>query len=343
MKRIVSLLLAVILIVVIGVSVVPASAATSSIHSSPSFIWRYGSNNCAEKTRPELDYVSMTREKIEVHFYPTKNYNETGYAVYVDTPKQPKWHRVATLSRNSLAKLSGGLYTATVSLDNSDVYYIYGQCGANDIKKIGKTFGGRWYYPYRVTVRAINANGSLVGDFRGSAASKTRSAWLEPQYDAKVDEFAPFFMTQAAPLLNPVVNNVPSPKGQAVKEAPLSDRQLTWCVFNSQPGGKYTKYLILYYKDAKGEWKRFKRVTPAKGTDCTNVTITLTDNMLHSVGVSPVCAFECELTARAVDSDGDFISGFMPGAKCIWHMNRWHMKTNQTSVELTIDRVLGNR
>lgn len=111
------------------------------------------------------------------------------------------------------------------------------------------------------------------------------------------------------------------------------------CLGSAAYNGDCVKVIRIYYKNKSGGWTRLTDVYPNKSYAFTCFSFDISSvrsNSYHGRN-------RYELTARAVDFDGDFISGFMPGAKCIWHMNRWHMKTNQTSFELTIDRVLGNK
>lgn len=316
MKRILCLFLIFVVIMSISVISVTPVAAIDLASSRCDFYWQYGGGrNYAESSRPELDFIKLTDLELEGAFFARKGFNDWGYRVYVSTPKQKDWRAVATFARSSLSEVvydNSRKLSFKCKLRNSDLYYIYGKSSVGDIRKLGKwdSSRGLWYYPMRVTVRAVDNHGNAIGDFRGSAMSGVASAWLSPGGKSNTGQWC-------APVLNPI-----SDKGWGGDSNINHDmKRAHWHIASFSFPLEYTSFIRIYYKK-NGNWTKLKDVSVKNVGWPYEFSFTFKE--IGNDGNTPY-----ELTARAFDSDGDWISGYLSGAKAFPMSDCWSCYTNK--------------
>ena len=322
MKRIVCIMLSLVLAVTACLALSPV---TVSAKGGDTFEWWYGSGNYAAHTFPEIDRVSMDcLGGIHISFYKPLDYTNYGYRIYIDSPHQPDWRAVEDVHGGDLYKWStdgGTLYSTSVRLYNSDLYYIFDRSNVANIRWEGRyNFEtGRYYYPFRVTVRARDAYGNAVGDYR-------RNAWLTPTWQYK-------WMYESgatAPMLVPGGMNSFENAYDSGYNYTYGSTSHTWHVSNACLGtgarnGDCVSFIRIYYKNKSGGWSRLMDVRPNKYYDYTCFSFdanSIRNDSYHGRN-------RYELTARTFDYDGDWISGYLSGATATYSAPAWQMHSNQ--------------
>lgn len=327
MKRIVSLLLAVMLLAVVCVSAVPVSAATSiSSSANALFRWKYNGKNYAETSRPEIDEVWTDGNNIvNLRFFARKNATDYGYRIYVKTPKQKDWYRIADLPIQACSKdTKTGLICAKATLSQSVLTYIYHTCSVGEIGLDGvnpSSYLG--YYPHTYTVRALDKNGKPVGGFRGSMSNGkyvTQPATLTPfkgnrandDFNTAINDYSsPGFFNRAAGNIYGNVDELDRFDAAFVRKRQTEDPSYNFPIgvrFNVRiptECKKYAKYIRFYYTNEKGSWTKYADI-PVTSANRNVVSINV---LYRDVYVKNGCL---RVTARALDKDYKWISSFIP-------------------------------
>ena len=322
MKRIVSLLLAVMLLVVVGISAVPVSAATPS-SANALFRWKYNGKNYAEASRPEIDEVWTNGNNIvNLRFFARKNATDYGYRIYVKTPKQKDWYKIADLPIQACSKdAKTGLIYAKATLSQSVLTYIYHTSSVGNLSSVGiKLNDESGYYPHTYTVRALDKNGKPVGGFRGSMSNGkyvTRSATLTPFKGNRADDdFFEEVMGYSVPIIGSgsrvsSSSDYTDADWQKIEEdlAEYGSYQCPWtgrihhiCVPTECK--KYVKYIRLYYKNEKGGWTKYEDV-PVTSANRNMVEVNVSYRKVFTQDGSYV------LAARALDKNYKWLSSFI--------------------------------
>lgn len=322
MKRIVSLLLAVMLLAVVYVSAVPVSAATPT-SANALFRWKYNGENYAEASRPEIDEVWTDGNNIvNLRFFPRKNAIDYGYRIYVKTPKQKDWRPIVDLPIQACTKdTKTGLICAKVTLTQSILTDIYHTSSVGNLSSVGvKLNNESGYYPHAYTVKALDKNGDSVGGFRGSMSNgkyATQPATLTPFKGNRTDDsFSKDVMNYSVPIIGSGCGESKSTEytdddwARMDKElAEYGSCQLpcTGRVHYIQVPTeckKYVKYMRLYYKNKSGGWTKYK-----------DIPVTSSNRNLVEVTVSYRDVFVQDghyvLAARALDKNYKWLSSFI--------------------------------
>ena len=325
MKRIVSLLLAVMLFAVVGISAVPVSAATPS-SANALFRWKYNGKNYAEASRPEIDEVWTNGNNIvNLKFFPRKNATDHGYRIYVKTPKQKDWYKIADLPIQVCSQdAKTGLIYAKATLSQSVLRYIYHTCAVGEIGFDGVISRDHvYYYPHTYTVKALDKNGKPVGGFRGSMSNGkyvTQPATLVPfkgnrasdDFNTAVDDyFSPGFFDKAAGTIYGDVDELDEFDAAFFRKRQTEDPFYRFPIgvrFNVRVPTeckKYTKYIRFYYTNEKGSWTKYTDI-PVTSANRNVVSVSVP---YRDVYIKNGCL---RVTARALDKDYKWISSFDP-------------------------------
>ena len=319
MKRLCCVMLSLVIMLTACLALSPV---TVSAKGGETFEWYYGSGNYAAHTFPEIDWVKMdTLGHISINFFKPLDYTNYGYRIYIDSPNQPDWRRVTDVYGGDFYRQPNGTYTANVHLYNSDLYYIFDYSNVNNIRWEGEydSGTGMYYYPFRVTIRALDAYGNAVGGYR-------RNAWLTPtwQYEWQGE------CGLTAPMLVPGGSTSFDSAYSSGRNSTYSSSRHAWHVSNDCLGsaaynGDCVKVIRIYYKNKSGGWTRLTDVYPNK-----SYAFTCFSFDISSVRSNSYHGRNCyELTARALDYDGDWISGYLSGATASFTGAGWAMHTNQ--------------
>ena len=323
MKRIVSLLLAVMLLVVVGVSAVPVSAATP-ISANALFRWKYNGKNYAETSRPEIDEVWTDGNNIvNLRFFARKNATDYGYRIYVKTPNQKDWCRVADLPVQACTKdTKTGLICAKATLSQSVLTYIYDTSSVGNLSSVGiKLNDESGYYPHTYTVRALDKNGKPVGGFRGSMSNGkyvTQPVTLTPFKGNRADDdFLKDVMNYSVPIIR-CGSGVANSADYTDDDRARIDKQFAeygYCYQLPCTGRvhyiqvpteckKYVKYMRLYYKNKSGGWTKYEDI-PVTSSNRNFVEVTVPYRNVFVQNGYYV------LAARALDKNYKWLSSFI--------------------------------
>ena len=316
MRRIVSL----VLVVVLAVSCVAASFSVVSAAEAPQLSWHYGDGNYAEANYPEINDVLVTGNEVTFRFFPRKGYTDWGYRFYVRTPGT-SWDRISECKASSLRLNKDGLYEATVKLRNGNIYNAYDKAAVGDLKKLGTyDVNGCWDYKHEFTVRAMSSSNTLTGSFRGAAggakpAAVTSDGLMNTSYSAPAIQ--PFNIKSS--FFFDYVNQIDEGSG--------SFNCFFWRFGIPAECASYAKYMRIYYKNSSGQWvgwKNLKIDSREVRTDENGQRFILLSTPLKSYNDAdgiPLSSSQTtlEITARVLDADGDWASGFISGAKAVYH------------------------
>ena len=324
MRRIVSLMLVVILVV----SCVAVSFSVVSAAEAPQLSWHYGDGNYAEADYPEINDVLVTGNKVTFRFFPRKGKADWGYRFYVRTPDLKDWELIEDVAASTLT-LKNGMYEYTATLMNNDVYKMYDKSRVGDLRKVGEYDShGCWHYKHEFTVKALSAKNKTTGQFRGSSYyPNMRHVYVESDGLRNT--------CYSAPVLRPI------DKSFIVRDV-VYDRAEGECCFwrveLPQESLAYIKYLRVYHKNANGNWEALnKAIKICSNSIKKDGNVSYVDIPIHMDGRysdTPVYINpngEYEITVRALDRDGDWISAFLSGAKGTLIGNfYWKLTTNIT-------------
>lgn len=322
MRRIVSLMLVVILVV----SCVAVSFSVVSAAEAPQLSWHYGDGNYAEADYPEINDVLVTGNKVTFRFFPRKGKADWGYRFYVRTPDLKDWELIEDVAASALT-LKNGMYEYTATLMNNDVYKMYDKSRVGDLRKVGEYDShGCWYYKHEFTVKALSAKNKTTGYFRGSLHYPTmRHVYVTSDGLRNA--------CYSAPVLKPIDKNFDA---RDVVYDMADTGCCFWRVELPQESLPYVKYLRIYHKNANGNWEalgdnyKIRDNDIEEDGDISYVGIAVhVDNRYGNKPVYINSKGEYEITVRALDSDGDWISAFLSGAKgARIHDSYWTMTTN---------------
>ena len=322
MKRIVSLLLAVMLLAVVGVSAVPVSAATPT-SANALFRWKYNGKNYAETSRPEIDEVWTNGNNIvNLKFFARKNAKDYGYRIYVKTPKQKDWYKVVDLPVQACAKdAKTGLIYAKATLSQSVLTYIYHTSSVGNLSSVGiKLNEMSGYYPHIYTVRALDKNGKPVGGFRGSMLNGkyvTQPVTLTPFKGNRTDDdFFEEVMSYSVPVIGSGGGASSSTEYTDDDWARIDKELAEYGSYRVPCTGrvhyirvpteckKYVKYMRLYYKNESGGWTKYKDI-PVTSSNRNHVEVTVSYRDIFVQNGHYV------LAARALDKNYRWLSSFI--------------------------------
>ena len=320
MKRIVCIMLSLVIMLTACLALSPV---TVSAKSGRMFKWIISDeDNYPANTFPEITRVILNSGGIEIGFWKPRNYTNYGYRIYIDSPNQSDWRAVEDVYGGSIWRNSDGSYWTHVNLYNSDLYYIFDKSNVNNIRWEGEWDSRvqRYYYPFRVTIRALDAYGNAVGNYR-------KNAWLTPTGEYSTWSGDNGLM---APVLIPGGENSFETAFNSGRSYTYGSTTHGWhvsniCLGSGARNGDCVNFIRIYYKNKSGGWTRLTDVYPDKNHAYTFFTFNLS-RVLSNSYYGNSCY---ELTARTFDYDGDWISGYLSGAKAFRSGGGWTMHMNQ--------------